>query len=417
MHQSLHQCSARRKNSLGAILRNREGAVAVTTALLLVILVGFAALGLEITSLYLQRHRMQAAADVAVVGAGVASRTTSQAVGEAIALAGQAGYVNGSNGVKVTFNKPPASGTFATGAAEVIIEKSFKPRLLSLFLTQPIAIKVRAVSIPGRRSPGCIFALDTSGSGAITIRNNSSIFSAKCELVSNSTSQTALILENSAKIYGSVFLLGNYQLGQNSALLGLPVVVNGTPAVDDPYATVLLPTAPGCTTQSATMKGTVTLDPGRFCSGMTIDNRASVTLKPGVYFVDGPLSLGNNSTVTGTGGVTLLLNSAPNVTVAAGVTLSLTAPTTGATAGMAIASQRNVTGVFAINNAAKLKVEGAIYLPGMTATISGNATTSGNKCTQLIAHRLDLGSDVELQADCGGTAVRPIGHTQPILVH
>lgn len=401
---------------VASVWRDRRGAIAVQAALMMVTLVGFAAMGLEITSLLLQQRKMQAAADAAAMAAGTTGRTTTQALSEAVATVGSYGFVNGSNGVTVSFNKPPLTGTFASGASEVLIARTRKPGLLGLFLTGNLTIRVRAVTAPGRRSYGCLLAKDATDSGAVTIRNNSSITNTNCELVSNSTNATALILENSAHILGPVYLLGGYQLGQNSTITGTPLVTNGPTVVDDPYAAVTLPTAPACTAQSASVSGTKTLNAGHFCSGLTLANNAKLTLNAGVYFIDGAFSMGNNASITGTAGVTLLFNSAPSIALSPGVTLTLTAPLTGTTAGMALASQRTITGTFAINNGATLKVEGAIYLPGMTASISGNARTTGAACTQLIANRLDLASNIQLQADCTGTAVKPIGRTQSVLV-
>lgn len=400
---------------LPCVLRDRRGSLAVQTAFLLVTLVGFAAMGVEVTNLLLQQRRMQAAADAAVISAGSSGRTNTQALNEAVAMVGSYGFINGQKGVVVSFNKPPLTGTYASGASEVIIAKTQRPRLLGLFLNKDISMRVRAVTAPGRRSFGCLLAKDTTGSGAVTIRNNSSIRNVNCELVANSTNATALILENSAHITGPVYLMGNYKLGQNSTITGTPLVTNGPEVVADPYAAVVLPTAPACTAQSGSISGTKTLNAGHFCTGLTIANNGKLTLNPGVYFIDGTFNLGNNSSITGTGGVTLLFNSATTITLAAGVVMTLTAPLTGTTAGIALASQRSITGTFSINNGAALKVEGAIYLPAMTARISGNATTAGANCTQLIANRLDLASNIDLQANCSATAVKPIGRTQPVL--
>jgi len=333
---------------------------------------------------------------------------------DAVAIAGEFGFKQDISNVVVKVNAIAPTTRYPLGSTEVILQKPFRPALMSLFITKDILVGARSVSIVGRRSPGCIMALDPVGAGAITIRNQSSIFNTKCEIVSNSGNSEALILDIGAKVFGPTYLVGNYRLGVNAAIIGSPLVVNGTPPVTDPYASVLLPQAGSCTNQSATIRGRTTLNPGRFCTGMQVANNSNVTLNPGVYFIDQNLSLGNNATITGSG-VTLLLNEAPQVILAGGVTLSLTPPLTGATAGITIASQRQNNGVFSINNNATLKVEGAIYLPGMTASISGNASTAGNKCTQIIAFRIDFASDVALQADCGGIPVRPIGNVKPSL--
>lgn len=398
-------------------ISDRRGSIAVPTALMLVILMGFAALALEITGLFLQQRKMQAATDAAVVAAGVPGRTAAQALNEAIAMAGDYGFAHGASGVTVTVRKSNATTAYPLGTTEVILQKPFSPALLGMFIDMPINVRARSVSTAGRRSPGCLMALDTQGAQAITIRNQSSVFNTNCEIVSNSTSPQALKLDIGSKVYGPTFLVGNYILGVNAEIIGRPLVTGGSPPVVDPYASVAFEQAPACTTQSATIKNkdNVTLSPGTFCQGLDIGQNANVVLSPGVYYINNTLAIGNNASVSGTG-VTILLNATPQLVLSGGVTMSLSAPMSGVTAGMAIASRRDVTGTFSVNNGAQLNVTGAIYLPTMTASISGNATTTGSNCTQIIAFRLDLASDVQLQADCSGTLVRPIGNTKQSLV-
>lgn len=84
---------------------------------------------------------------------------------------------------------------------------------------------------------------------------------------------------------------------------------------------------------------------------------------------------------------------------------------------LALATQRTITNTsFAINNNATIVIEGAIYLPGWTISVSGQVNSAGANCTQMIADRLDLASNFSLKVDCAGTAVKPIGRTKPVLV-
>ena len=397
------------------------------TVLLMVVLIGFAALGIEITNLLLQQRRMQAAADAAAIAGGLTGRTLTQARIDAYAIAGSHGFANGVNNVTVTVNKPPSVGSYGSTATEVIIRKSFPPLLLALFVNQAITVQVRAISNPISVSSGCLLALEPTAGDAVTIINNSSINNTLCELVSNSTSSRALVLQNSSFIIGPVYLLGNYVLGNGASITGAPLTINAANAVEDPYAAVVLPTAPACPDRASAISGNnVTLQPGRYCDGMIIANNSKVTLSPGIYYIDKFFTMNQNSIVSGTG-VTLLFNTATTTTIGQGVSLTLTAPLTGSTAGMAITSQRNVTGSFAFENNSKIVVEGAMYLPNMTVTINNADTgsldkkgnfdpTLGSPCTQLIANKLVLGSKIGFRADCSGTAVKPIGRAQPVLV-
>lgn len=394
---------------------DKRGSIAVPTALLLVILLGFAALALEITGLFLQQRKMQTATDAAVMAAAVPGRTAAQASGDAVAIAGDYGFAHGSLGVKVTVSTISPGASYPYGGTAVVLEKSFSPALLRLFISDPIAVRARSVSAISVGSVGCILALDTAGAAAISITNNASVNNTNCELASNSNSNVSLTMANNTSLAGPVFLVGNYS-PQTANITGRPLIVNGTPPVADPYASVILPSTSVCTNQSGSIANnrTVTLNPGRFCSGLTLGQNATATLSAGVFYIQGSLSLGSNSKIAGTG-VTLIINAATTTAFGNNSSITLTAPLTGTTAGLAIASQRDVTGEFKIPNGASLNVSGAIYLPAMTANLSGQANTAGQQCTQLIAFRVVLGASVGFEANCGGTAVRPIGSLKPRL--
>lgn len=386
------------------------------TALLIGVLIGFAALGLEITMLLAQERRMQAAADAAVVSASTLGISQAQATGEAVALAGSYGFRNGQDSVVVTYTTPPSVGTYGAAASEVTIQKSYPARLLAMFTRGPIKVKVRAIALQQSQSPGCLLALDTTAANSIVVRNNSAISNVSCELASNSSSSSALYVENRSDILGPIYLVGGMVRQNNTVVSGTPQVVNAAAPVVDPYAKVVLPAASG-TCRSGAVSGTQTLAAGYYCNGIVVANNSNLTLGPGVYFINGAFNVGRNSTITGTGGVTLLFNDTPAITIGNGATIRLTAPLSGATAGMALATQRSITNTsFAINNNATIVIEGAIYLPGWTISVSGQVNSAGANCTQMIAERLDLASNFSLKVDCAGTAVKPIGRTKPVLI-
>lgn len=403
--------------SLARIKSDRRGSIAVQTVLLLGVMIGFAALGVEITMLFAQERRMQAAADAAVVAAARPGLTAAQSTTEAVALAGTYGFRHGENTAKVTFTSPPTTGSYGVGAGQVVIERTFQPGLLALFHNQPIKLSVRSIAAQQSQSTGCLLALNPTSANAIVIRNASSISNTSCELAANSSNSTsALYVENKSNILGPIYLVGGMFRQNNTVVTGTPQVLNAGIPVTDPYASVQLPIASG-TCKSGAVSGTQSLTAGYYCSGITVANGANLTLGPGVYFINGAFSIGQNSIITGTGGVTLLFNSAPSFTIANRATLKLTAPLSGTTAGLAITSQRSITNTsFAINNNANIVIEGAVYLPGWIISVSGQVNSTGANCTQLIADKLDLASDLALKADCSGTAVKPIGRSQPSLV-
>jgi hypothetical protein len=95
--------------------------------------------------------------------------------------------------------------------------------------------------------------------------------------------------------------------------------------------------------------------------------------------------------------------------------LTLTAPTTGTTAGLAFVTRPTLSGTVSVQNGAALIVEGAIYLPSMDITFSGNSRTSGAQCTQLIARQIIVTTSLNFQANCVASNIKAIGRSQPIL--
>ena len=221
-----------------------------------------------------------------------------------------------------------------------------------------------------------------------------------------------------------------------------PTPSTGDAPVTDPYLSVPLPTftvpnqntSVGCvkpptgttgSTLGSTPKpytpptgATVNLSPGVYCDGMQF-NGNKVNLSSGVYILyEGALSM-TNSTLTDNGtGATLVFTGAvvagvpkyASMTVDALSSITLTAPTSGTTAGMVMYGDRNaplVTGStsggtpFTFAAGAALNATGAVYLPRGNVTFAGIAGSTAN-CTLLIADTIEFVAIAGLQDQCSG---------------
>lgn len=400
--------------------RDEQGSIAVHAAVLMTVVLVFVALGVDMSMLLLQHRRLQAAADEAGMAASDPSYALAERRANAVAVAATYGYRDGINGATVSLLTPPSAGSgYSTDATatEVILTTTVKPSFARIIRPGDITLKARTVAKPVGLSIGCLLALDTSSTQSVLLRNSAVINNVDCELDVNSTSTTALVLQNNAIIYGSLNLVGNYSKSASAQLLGPVVTTNGM-ATADPYASVVLPAAPACTTQSGTMSGVgpYTRNAGNFCSGISIGNNAQVTLNPGVYYVGSSFTIGQNAVVKATGGVTIILTSATSITFSNNASFSVTAPSSGATAGLALLSTSSTATAISVSNGATLNVTGALYFPNSTFTISGNAITNGSNCTQLIAKKIDMGTTLQFKANCDGVGVRPIGRSGPRVV-
>jgi len=403
------------------IVRCRRGSVAIQIGLMMIVVLGMIALGTEITFLMFKHRQMQSAADAAAFGAG-----TAIAKGypvdfriEADALAAEAGFVNGANGVTITVNRPPASGSHSADqtAVEVIIAQPQTLNLVTLFRSGLFNLSVRAVAIQGDLGSYCVLGLDPTASGTVRIMENGVVASTTCGVGVNSNSSSALILQNNAAIFGPVSVVGDWSLANNASLPTDPVPKNHAAASTDPYATVPLQAAGPCVNPPASAS-IVNLTANHYCK-LNYSNNVTLNLAQGVYYIDTQLSLQNNVIVNANTGVTLVINGNYAINIGNNVTINITAPTSGPTAGLAIASIRTATASVTqlFSNNAILNLTGAIYFPNQTVQFDNNSTINTAKCGQLIARIIQLQNNANLKNDCAGTGVLPItGGSTPQLV-
>ena len=409
--------------SLQRLWCDRRGAYSMVAALMLPVLVGFAGFGTEAGLWFFQHQKMQGAADAAAYSAGLAYvlGNTSGLQSEGKAVAAQYGFTDGSGNVTVTVNQPPASGpnTATTGAVEVIVQQS-QTRLFSAVLTSSsFNIAARAVAVPTNGTPNgpvpCVLGLDTAASKTVYLLNNAVLPDPNCGIVSNSSAADGLYLTNNSIIDGPTQSNGGTIVDNNAHLYGNPNLTNaGTKP--DPYANENPPAPPACTSQTSSGSGVqrhpLQLQPGHFCSGFNFTNNYSVNLAPGVYYIDSQLTIGNNAVITGTGGVTLVINGNYAISIGNNATISLTAPTSGPTQGIAVFGGRTATSsvIQDFSNNTILNITGAIYFPNQILNFDNNGSTAGNNgCTQIIARQVQLQNNVDLGVNCNGTGVLPIG--------
>jgi hypothetical protein len=408
----------------------RRGSVAIQIALMLTLIVGMGALGTEITYILYKHRQMQSAADSSALGAGIALATGRPAdpVLEARAIAASLGFVHGADGTAVIVNRPPLSGsnTGNASAIEVVVSQPQFLSMVSLFQTLVggadnglFNVGAHAVAIQGNSSLYCMLALDPSATSAIRIQNNARVTSPDCGVAVNSNSDTALVLRNNAAIDGPVSVHGNWSLGNNAQLNGHPLVNHG-PVIADPYADVQLQSIPSCTSQSGSggNNTTINLNPGHFCSGWNFQNNVKLNLAPGAYYIDQRLTFGSNIVVNGTGGVTLIINGNYSLSITNNASVNVTAPSSGAYAGLAFFGRRdataNVTQRFANNTT--LNITGVIYFPNQIIQFDNNGSTVPGGCTQVIGRIIRVNNNVGLDKNCIGTGVKPIGSTLTQLV-
>lgn len=384
----------------------REGTVAIQLGLMLPVLLGMAALAIEIGSVIYQQRKMQSVADAAVLGAQAALLKGQDFALEAYANAAAAGFANGANGVTISVNHPPLSGPHVTdpSAIEVIIRQPQTLTLASLFGEGAFSLSARAVA--SHSSPGdfCVLALNVEVSGALQLAVNAVLLSVLCGAGVNSASDQGLILAANAVIDGPVSVVGNWSLGLSAvlSLLAGPFPKNHAAPISDPFAGYNL-NAPGggCVNAPAAFAliAHVSNPSGvaHLC-GLNYTNNLLVTIDPGIYYIDNQLTLSNNVLVNAIG-VTLIVNGNYAISVGGNATLNFVAPASGSTAGLAIAGTNTGAGVAGpqkFSNNTLINLEGAIYFPKQTVEFDNNGSIVAPLCGLLIADQIKLGGLVNL---------------------
>jgi Flp pilus assembly protein TadG len=411
----------RSKNLLARFARDTSGSYLIIGALMMPVLVGFVGLGTDYGQWVYTHQSAQSAADSAAVSAATADKATDVTV-QASAVTALYGFVNGTNGTTVAVNRPPTSGSRSgtANAVEVVVTQQRAPLFSAVFLSRPVVISARSVAVP-TPGTGCVIALNSTASGAVTVQGSSQINLQACNIYDNSNDASALVVGGSGLITAqSVGVVGGIS-GANSitATGGIKTGLSPTP---DPYAGTSFPPFFGCDQNNLKVNSSVTLSPGVFCGGMQVVAGAVVTLNPGIYYMDrGSLSVAGNATINGTG-VTIVFTSGNNnnwatASIGSNAVINLTAPTTGPTAGIVLFGDRNMPAgtAFKLVGGATQNFGGAVYLPKAALNYAGGSSGS-NGCTQIIADTLSWSGGSSLALNCSTYATKPIGTLTAALV-
>ena len=405
------------------LVGDRSGAVMIFGAIALAALTGFAGLAVDAAVWETSKLNMQGAADAAAYSAAIALAAGSNPTTNAKGVTAQMGLVDGQAGVAVAVNRPPTQGKYAgnSQAIEVIVSAPEQTYFSKLYLSSTPIGAARAVALRGVGGSSCVLALDGSASGAVSAQGSTQVDLAGCNLQVDSSSSSAVSLGgNSALTADALSVDGGYTVG-SSATLSVPIIDSpGAPAVSDPYAGVSIPAYSGCDHNNYRVNSVETLQPGVYCKGLTFDSNAVATLSPGVYIIDrGSFTVNGGAVVTGTG-VTIILTSSTGsnyatVTVNGSSTITLSAPTSGDTAGLVFYEDRNApsSATATLNGGANQSFTGALYFPSTNLTYSGNS--SSTTCTQLVADTVTFTGNSTINSSCAGTGVTTITSSSTML--
>jgi len=387
-------------------LRQR-GQVIVFVTLALFAVLGMAALAVDVGNLWTTRRQMQSAADAAAMAAADSIELTggtADITSWAQAAAAQNGFTNGStttastNPVTVAVYHPPQSGVDvgASNAVQVVISQQQPTYFMRVLGDSAVSVSTTATGVV-MSSGSCVYALDPSSTGAITVSGGGTLTS-QCGVYDNAN----LTVSGGGSITSPVVgVVGTSTLNGG----GSTSTVTGIAAFGDPMSWVPEPTPAPCTNYSTLIiNSSTTLSPGTYCGGIKINSTGiTVNFNPGTYITDGGgLTVVAGATVNGSG-VTFYLtgankaNSNPSsyggVNIAGNSTVNLTAPCDSSNGGipnMLFFQDRSETnGVSsAINGGSGSSFSGVMYFPTTTLNYAGNSAQDGY--TVIISYDLNI---------------------------
>ena len=400
----------------------------MVVAIALPIMIGFVGLAVDVGIWQLNQRKLQGAADQAAFSAAMAVKkgaSIAQARTEEKGVMAQFNFVDAASGVTVALSNPASSGTYAanTNAYEVTATSTQSMNFGRIFSagSAPL-LTVRAVALV-QNSPGtgCILTLDPTSQYATNFENNADVLDVNCDVYTNSSHAKALKCENNCDISSDTFTVGGTYVTNHGTLHGQNST--GVAATPNPYASLSAPdvSSMACTSTTAVTGGAhLTINPGKYCGGINFTGNKTLTMTPGVYYIQSKFNLANNATLNALNGVTIILLGGICVGdgqcirehgIGNSVVMNIEAPTSGPYSGVAIYAP-GVAGVEKLqefNNNVDLNIRGALYAPRDRFNFHNNAQFSVSYCTQIVSYRVWFENNADLGTNCTGAGVSAIG--------
>ena len=408
-------------------LRNNErGSILIMWAILLPAAIGMTGLGVETGTWYLEKRKLQAAADSAAVTAAYQTSTSTRQTAASSSVSSV-----GLGNVSVTTNNPPQNGSYTSNAnaVEVIISQPQNMLFSKLFLGSKPTISVRAVAVQQSTNTGNggILSLATSGTG-IEVKSGASLDASDCVVASNSSSSASINVDDSANFRShSICTKGSYNTSgsgsfntnnysnSNSNNNDNYDKFNSSNSVSDPYASYSIPNYSGCDkTNYSLNSGSETLNPGVYCNGFSVGSGANVKLNPGVYVMDrGTFNVSGGANLTGDG-VTIILTSSTGsnhatANICGGSHVNISAPTSGNNSGVAVYQDQNASdsSTNSFSGGSDMNITGAVHCSKGTLEFSGGSTQTP-ACTQVIGKTVSICGESHITSSCSNSGMSSI---------
>lgn len=399
---------AKKLSRIATFNNDKRGNVAITFGLTIIPAVMMVGGAIDFGQAYKTKHRIQNAADAAVLaGTAMPAGTTTQAR-RSQALSVFTANLNGISGVTPVVTVSTDGKTVSIQANGSVNTSFLKLAHLdtlnvggaaSSTVVYTTTTSTSTETTTGEIGRACLLALDPNATNGLISQGTPNVNYAGCWAHTNSASASAIAGGGSASVVGA----GHSAVGgvtSNATGVYSPAAVGGAAVIADPFATVgayVIPyssytptfTPPAipsdCKASNLSLKrNEFTLQPGRYCGGINIQAGATVTFEPGVYIIDnGEFNVQSGSTVTGTNVLFYYSGAAARFTIIGGGSVNLKGRQNGSSyAGFVFIAHPNAwRGLTSnIQGGGTFNMEGMVYAPTQNVLITGNGTanTSSN---------------------------------------
>jgi Flp pilus assembly protein TadG len=403
------------------MIRNKEtGQVLVSAALMLVLLLGCAGLGIDMGVLRYEKRMQQTAADGAAIAAATNLAPYTGYQTGALNSSAANGYTDNTGGgacvtpptdlavgsVTVTVCTPPSTGPHSGQAhyVEAFVSAGQPTYFMRIFGVTRKTITARAVATNSSggtlgTSSGCLYTLGPPSSSVegVNINGNATLNAPSCGIVDNGNFNTS---GNSLDVNAATFGVSGSanQSGPGGTVTcasSATCPTYGTPAAGDPLALLTPPTV------GTPVNWNGTAVPGTTYNGIHITGNGTVNFPAGTYVISGnDFDCNGTPTITGTG-VTFYFTNGATFNCTGNDTIQFTAPSSGTYAGILFYQDPADTAGPSLGGNTGSYFNGILYFPKSQITFFGNNTTISTGIVVADAFALSGHPTVNLQGAAG----------------
>jgi Flp pilus assembly protein TadG len=386
---------------------SEKGQVLVFTTLLLPVLIVFIGLAIDGGNLWELKRRMQTAADGAALAGAVNKRSGGDITAITNAARADAGtnrFQHGTASIDVTVNTPPTTGPYAGNDSYVEatvsqIAQTYFVRLLSLMTGGSYATAtVVARAVAGLEGQDCLYALNPTVNSSLALAGTPNLNAPDCSAYVGSSSHDAMHIEGQASLnLASIDIVGNYTCQGVSCNSIHPTPNTGVAERSDPLGSLPVPTPVGpCIHLPPSVGGSpVTLSPGWYCNGISLQGIPSANFLPGTYYIEDNDADGTglriSGTVTVTGSEVFFYIAEGQLKIDGGANVNFTAPTSGPYKGILFFQSRTNTTEAILTGGSAMNLNGAVYAKTAKISYSGGSCSTSPPKVLLVADRFQFG--------------------------